>query len=324
MPVFIVAVVLAAAAAVLPAQTPVVAPVTVKDAQGRLVPGLEAADFRLLEDGVEQKIASFSADPAPLSAAVLLDAGISRATAERLRETFPSLVEAFSEFDEAGIFTFLSGLRAAVDFTSDRERLREGLRGLEIGADYTQAGDPLSQPVPRINNWPVSGPPAGPARGAARARGSRNIDGAVIEALRLLDGRPAWRRKIILLISDGLKSQGQTASSNDLYAALRRSDVTVYSIGLDGAKLPRGSAALGRYAPPTGGELFTAVKAATIEPLYGRITEQARYAYRLAYVPIRPATVAPKPRAVEVRVKRSGLTVIARDGYLPGAQAPAK
>src|SRR5262249_52428507 len=82
----------------------VVVPVTVKDARGQLVPGLQAADFRLLEDGVEQKLASFSADPAPLSVALLIDAALSQPTAQRLRATFPALAEAFSEFDEAGVF----------------------------------------------------------------------------------------------------------------------------------------------------------------------------------------------------------------------------
>src|SRR5713226_9235910 len=52
----------------------VVVPVTVKDAKGQLVTDLRAADFRLLEDGLEQKLVSFSADPAPLSAALLIDA----------------------------------------------------------------------------------------------------------------------------------------------------------------------------------------------------------------------------------------------------------
>jgi hypothetical protein len=68
--------------------------------------------------------------------------------------------------------------------------------------------------------------------------------------------------------------------------------------------------------------MFTALRKTAIEPLYARIAEQARYHYVLTYVPRRPPTVAPVFRAIEVRVKRPGLNVIARDGYIPDPKAP--
>src|SRR5438046_1901313 len=40
----------------------VIVPVTVKDGSGRLVPDLRKDEFRILEDNVEQRIVSFSAD----------------------------------------------------------------------------------------------------------------------------------------------------------------------------------------------------------------------------------------------------------------------
>ena len=42
----------------------VVVPVTVKDGSGELVSDLQESDFRILDDGVEQRISLFSADPA--------------------------------------------------------------------------------------------------------------------------------------------------------------------------------------------------------------------------------------------------------------------
>ena len=51
----------------------VVVPVTVKNSAGELVTDLQQNDFRVFEDGIEQPIAQFSADPFPLSAAILID-----------------------------------------------------------------------------------------------------------------------------------------------------------------------------------------------------------------------------------------------------------
>ena len=296
----------------------VVVPVTVKDAQGRLVEDLGAGDFRLLEDGVEQKITGFSADPAPLAVAVLIDAALSRPTAQRLRATFPSLIEAFSEFDEVGVFSFDTAFRTVAGFTTDRERVAAAVRTMEMGAEYSQPGEPLGSGAPRINGWPVGGP----AAGVSRRQPAKNIDDAVLAAVRLLAGRDPGRRRLILLISDGLNSPRNQTPSENLLATLRKSGVVVHTIGLDDAKLSRRESSLARYGPPTGGELFTAVKKTAIEPLYARITEQARYYYILTYVPQRPPTVAPVFRSIEVRVKRPALNVIARDGYIPEPRAP--
>jgi VWFA-related protein len=296
----------------------VAVPVTVKDAKGALIGGLQAGDFRLLEDGVEQQLAGFSSDPAALAAAVVIDAGITRPAAERLRATFPSLAEAFSEFDDVGVFAFDVGVRTVHAFTSDKARFYAALRQLELGADYSQTGEPMSSTAPRINNWPVGG---APARVSSRTP-FKNIDDAVLAAARQLEGRDPGRRKIILLISDGYNSPRNKVSTEELLGSLRRSGVAVYSIGLDGAKLNPNSTVLARYGPASGGEFFIAVKKTAIEPLYARITEQARYQYILTYVPARPSTVAPVFRSIEVRVKRPAVNVIARDGYIPEPRAP--
>jgi hypothetical protein len=51
----------------------VLIPVTVTDTLNRFVLGLQKEDFRLSEDGVEQNVALFSGEDAPLSIGVLFD-----------------------------------------------------------------------------------------------------------------------------------------------------------------------------------------------------------------------------------------------------------
>ena len=289
---------------------------TVKDTRGALVNNLEAGDFRLFEGGVEQKITSFSAGARPLSAAIVIDKGLNLATAQRLRSTFSSLAEAFSPEDEAGVFSFDTIFRTVADFTSDQDKLYRTLKIMDMGGDYGMAGGPLGASGPVINGQAVlGGGPAGAGQGPSPGRTRKDIDDAVLSALEVLAGRGSDRRRIILLVTDGSNSSHNEISTVKLMAALRKSDVEVYSIGLDNARLPRGSGLLTRLAAVSGGELFKAVKQNSIEPLYSRITEQARYQYVLGYTSEKTGDAG--FRAIEVRVTKPGVTVIAREGYIP-------
>ncbi len=291
---------------------PVTIPVTVEDSKGDLISGLEAGDFRLFENGVEQKLTGFSAGPQPLSIAVVMDAALSSPTSERLRATFPSLLAALSEFDEAGVFSFDVGFRTLAEFTSDKDKLEKALRQMPLGADYSVAGEPLGAPAPVINGQQIGGAPSQYPTAGQHPR--KDIDGALIAALDVLTKRPANRRRIVLLVTDGLNSPHNPVSSSEALAALRKTDVTVYAIGLDNAKLPRGSGQLARFCETTGGELFKAVKKTSIENLYSRITEQARYAYLLSYTPAEAAGF----RTIQLYVSRPHARVIVRQGYLAG------
>ena len=48
-------------------------PVAVTDSQNRFILGLQKNDFQLFEDGVEQKVAIFSGEDAPLSVGLVFD-----------------------------------------------------------------------------------------------------------------------------------------------------------------------------------------------------------------------------------------------------------
>src|SRR5215213_9818040 len=51
--------------------------ITVVDGAGKYVHGLRNTDFKLFEDGQEQRISSFSSEETPFAAAVLLDTSAS-------------------------------------------------------------------------------------------------------------------------------------------------------------------------------------------------------------------------------------------------------
>ena len=53
--------------------TLVLIPVTVTDPLNRFVTGLEKENFRVFEDKIEQQIAQFSSEDAPLSVGIVFD-----------------------------------------------------------------------------------------------------------------------------------------------------------------------------------------------------------------------------------------------------------
>ena len=65
----------------------VVVPVTVKGSGGRLITGLTQDDFIVLEDGRKQIITNFTADPVPLSAAVLVDTGLTPGSLSKVQHS---------------------------------------------------------------------------------------------------------------------------------------------------------------------------------------------------------------------------------------------
>jgi len=103
----------------------VVVPVSVKDADGRLIHDLKKEDFSIFEDGRRQQIQQFSIDPAPLSTVVLVDTGIAGSALRRFSKAIGALSSAFTPMDEVEAYRFQKYVAKLSDFTSDREKFGE-------------------------------------------------------------------------------------------------------------------------------------------------------------------------------------------------------
>src|SRR3954471_18245664 len=105
----------------------VTVPVTVKDTTGRLVEGLTKNDFSVYEDGKEQTLNFFTSDPFPLSAAVVLDLGMSDDVVRKVNETLPALAGAFSPYDEVAVYAFGNTVSKSLDFSPVNDRFTSAL-----------------------------------------------------------------------------------------------------------------------------------------------------------------------------------------------------
>ncbi len=303
----------------------VVVPVSVRDGNGFLVPGLERDDFSVFEDGKRQQITNFSKDAQPLSAAIIIDDGISGAALKRLVSLVPSVAAAFSPDDEMTSFRYDHLVWQLSDFTSDHAQIEQSFRELtQIAEARPDEPEPpalyrkIDKKTPAIiralaglfslgSSGGSSSPSATPAPKPAPA--SRTMHSAVYEAAAALQDRPVDRRKIILLISDGVVSEpqisvipGKTLHSFDQNVDLLLKDgVQVYSVYTLGALLETASGVLDSYARATGGDVYGGRSESDMKFAFSRIAEQARTEYVLGYVSNNTAPPQGVYRKIEVR-----------------------
>jgi len=291
----------------------VVVPVTVKDTSRKILDDIRQNEFRVFADGIEQNISVFSADPFPLSAVVLVDNGLKTKAAAMMQETLRAIASGFSDQDEVSICRFDTGFQRLGDFTSDNDQLLTQLGRVELGSAFPGEGSAPMTAGPRINGVPV---PGAPMPGQIQIQGAeiKNLDDAVYAAGELLKGRDRARRKIILLISDGLNSRHNTHKYDETLRLLLRSEISVYAIGLGEALLNRGFTRPSRYARETGGDIYYAAKRADLETLYAQLTEEARNQYTLGFVPEK-VDRSLEYHTLEVRVRRPDLVLLSRQGY---------
>lgn len=304
----------------------VIVPVTVRDGSERLVDGLLRKDFSVYEDGVMQPLKLFTSDPFPLSCGVVLDLGVPDVVMRKVNETLPSLVGAFSAYDEVSLYTFGSSVEQRLDYSAVDAKFSAALKrerrpGRQGGVPVTSG--PMAS-GPSVNGRPFD--PGAPHVSTAR-RESKVLNDAILAAALDLARRDRNRRKILFVISDG-GEYGSRASYGEVLKVLLSNEISVYAINVDSAALPGIRTLEGihiprmgygnilpRYASATGGQIFREFDQDAIEQAYAKVTEVARNQYTLGYTT--RATAANTYRSIEVRVHRGGLRVYTKDGYYP-------
>jgi Ca-activated chloride channel family protein len=306
----------------------VIVPVTVKDKEGRLVGDLQKDDFRVFADGMEQKVLTFTSDPFPLSAVILIDNDLTQKQAEEVQKSLAAIAAGFGQSDEAALVSYSEYPTVVQEFSTDNDDLFTRLKRMQIGSHPSSvATGPTSVPGPVINGNtnPNSTPPTGlgiPLHGSGRYQTDTALDDALYSAADMFQDRQRNRRKIIFLISDGSNSRQNRHTFNDTARELLRKDVSVYSISVSHtipapvgkSLLERGLAELQKYATDTGGDTFYAAKQPDLERLYSDVTEEARNQYTIAFEP-NGVDKSHDFHPIEVRVRRPGLDILTRQGY---------
>ena len=311
-------------------------PVTVKDDRGQLVAGLLPKDFEILEDGKPQKIAFFTSDPFPLTAAVVLDLSMSDTDFSKVRETLPALVGAFGQFDEVSLWTYGSSVTRVQGFTpAQNDVFIQNVKKLQRNAYGRSGGVPVIG-GPLGSGPSVNGIPADPGAAATVNRPQTSTDyrpeahvlnDAILAAAQDLAARDRTRRRVLFVISNGRELKSD-ANYSEVLKVLLTQNITVYGIAVGESAMPiygklnkiripgQGYGdILPRYAGATGGQVFSEFSTRAIETAYNQVTVVAKNQYTLGYMA--PEQKSSNYREIEVRVRKPDLKVTARAGYYP-------
>ncbi len=271
----------------------VLIPVAVTDSLNRFVLGLEKKDFHLLEDGVEQNVAHFSGEDAPLSVGLVFDeSGSMDYKLRKAKNAVGQFLKTMNADDEAFLVEFSDTARLSVGFTSRAGEIEEAL-------DHSKPGGLTAM-----------------------------LDG-IDMALREMK-KAKNSRKAIVIISDGGDNHSQYTSAQ-IESLVREADVQVYAMGvfdpLASIGMSReevsGPRLLSEIATQTGGRAFSAAVEGDLPSVASRIAIELRNQYVLGYYP-KNQTKDGKYRKVEVKVTQphgvSALKAHWRLGYYAAAQ----
>jgi VWFA-related protein len=311
-------------------------PFTVKDNKQRLVPGINWREIRIYENNVPQHITNFTVDPFPLSVAIVIDQSLTFDNMAKVNNSLNALQGAFAPYDEVAVYTYNNGPQLRTEFTgSQSARLNFALTTLQTTGrePYMNMGGPLAQTT--VVNGRNFDPNTSPIRNSPQIelkvpKEVHTLNDAILEAAKSTAKVGKGRRRIVYVISDG-KEYGSKAKTKDVIRYLQTNKISVYGTLVGDSSLPvigfldkihlpltMRDNVLPAYTTETGGNLDAEFRQKGIEESFQKIFEEVRTQYTVGYYTHEPF-IDGKFRAIDVRVLRPNLTVIAKKGYYPTA-----
>ncbi|HEY0078000.1 MAG TPA: VWA domain-containing protein [Pyrinomonadaceae bacterium] len=258
----------------------VVLNVTVTDKEGKYVHKLPRADFRVFEDGREQKISTFSVEETPFAAALLLDiSGSMEGRVSLARSAAIRFLDGMRAEDTAAVYSFDSKVEQLQDFSPGRD-------------------------LP-------------PIAYGMKARGMTALNDAILRAARDLSTRPEKRRAIVVL-SDGADTFSNATSDKALNAALA-ADTTIYAVDMSDPRTDvrarqMASAALRNFAAKSGGRYVSTPGGQALASAFASIVEELSNQYTIGYQSSNRERDG-RWRTIEINLARPEINARTRKGY---------
>jgi len=306
-------------------------PVSVLDRDGRFISGLGKNDFKIFEDGTEQKVEYFQSVEQPFSVILLLD--VSPSTQFRIDEIQNAAITFVNQLrpgDRVMVISFDENVHVLSPLTSNRNQLTNAIREAQFGD-----GTSLYEAV----------------------------DYVIDDQLRQINGR-----KAVVLFTDGVDTTSRRASYDSTLRETEEVDSLFYTIrydtsrdmggqgnggGMGQAPCTRilgvlfcggsgggggggrrggwgrapGGASQGEYekgrkyleglAMNSGGREFEAQSMYNIDAAFSGIAEELRQQYSLGYYPDKVGNLGDR-KQIKIRVMRPAVVVRAKNSYIVG------
>lgn len=302
-------------------------PVSVIDRDGRFISGLTQRDFRVYENGVEQKIEYFQSVEQPFTVILMID--VSPSTEFRMDEIHQAamtFVDQLRPTDRVMVVEFDDSYRVLSPVTNNRAQLKRAIQMAQFGD-----GTSLYEAVDRVVN-----------------RELKQIQG----------------RKAVVIFTDGVDTTSRRANYQSTLADVEEADALFYPIRYNtqgynaggsgrgqgqrqnrGGWIDLGSIIFGdpddiwtggrrsagtspreyatglRYleglANNSGGRKFEADSNSNLDAAFAGIAEELRRQYSLGYYPDKVGQVGDR-KQIRIRVMRPNLVVRAKTSYIVG------
>ncbi len=306
-------------------------PVSVLDRDGRFIAGLQQRDFKIFENGVEQKIDYFQSVEQPFTVALLID--VSPSTQFRIDEiqnAAITFVDQLRPADRVMVIAFDQDVHVLTEPTNNRNQLRNAIRSAQFG-DGTSLYEAVDQ--------------------------------TIYQHLSRMQGR-----KAVVLFTDAVDTTSRRATMESTLRATEEIDTIFYPIRYDtsgynargggngggnypqprrggrvtmadilGAIMTGGSVNMGgggggtasqadyakgkqyleSLARNSGGRFFEASSIYNLDAAFSGIAEELRRQYSLGYYPEAVGNVGDR-KQIKIRVMRSSVVVRAKTSYIVG------
>lgn len=304
-------------------------PVSVLDRDGRFISGLRQNDFKIFENGTEQKIEYFQSVETPFTVVMLID--VSPSTSFRIEEIQNAAISFLDQLrpnDRVMVISFDEQIHVLTPITSDRRRLRDAIRTTEFG-DGTSLYEAVDYTLNRELN---------------------NIQG----------------RKAVVLFTDGVDTTSRHANFDSTLRDTEEADALFYTIRYDtsrdngaggwgggggnnnsgwggvlgsiifgggggggrrggwggsgrgmGNEYAKGKQYLEGLAQNSGGREFEAQSMYNVDAAFSGIAEELRRQYSIGYYPAQVGQAGER-RQIKIRVMRPEVVVRAKTSYIVG------
>jgi VWFA-related protein len=175
----------------------VIAPVTVTNHTGEMILDLSKDNFRVYDNGVQQKIEHFDLGGDPLSVVLAVE------TSSHIEPMLPAVRQTgiiftetvMGQTAEAAVISFDSTVELLKKFTTDVDGVQNTINHLRIGVNQSRLYDAMSR------------------------------------GISLLEQRPAVRRRILVVVGEA-EDQGSEDTLGEVLRHAQLANVTIYTIGL--------------------------------------------------------------------------------------------
>jgi len=262
---------------------------TVVDDKQHIVTNLDKGDFSVYEDGHQQTITSFRHEDIPVAMGIVVDnSGSMREKRQKVNAAALNLVRSSNPHDEVFIVNFNDEYYLDQDFTSNINKLKEGLEKIET-------------------------------------RGGTALYDAVVASADHLKKEAKLEKKVIFVVTDGDDNESGESLEQAVRRLQAENGPTVYSIGiLEKDEYPRhAKRALQIMSERTGGIAFFPNTLDEVDAISRTVAHDIRTQYAIGYKPTTPKSQGGY-RQVKVSARSHShgkLIVRTKSGYYAGPES---